>query len=136
MDQSISKVLGQRIRALRKSAGYTLVTFAQALHRGKSVVSKYERGEVSIDITTLKQIADLLGVSLTMLLADIGNPGTELFSSSELTSEGSPYEVLYMYMYAAHRGKPAINRNVVHISENAASIYAELKDERHIEEYN
>lgn len=135
MEQSINKALGHRIRALRKSAGYKLVTFARELHRGKSVVSKYERGEVSIDITTLKQIADVLGISISALLADIGEPGVNLFTGAGTVPEDGSYETMYMYMYAAHRGRPTICRNVAHIYDNSVSIYAELADERRIEDY-
>ena len=59
--EEICKTVGARIRFLRRQQGYTLTGFAEALSRGKSTVSKYERGEISIDIVTLSEIAQVLG---------------------------------------------------------------------------
>lgn len=62
---NICKEVGAKIRYFRKLQGYTLESFATILHRSKSVLSQYERGEISIDLLTLQQISNALWVFLS-----------------------------------------------------------------------
>lgn len=64
----ITNHIGQRIRLYRKNKQLTLEQFAAQLHKSKSTVSKYECGEISIDIETLYEIADALQISIRQLL--------------------------------------------------------------------
>ena len=56
--------LGQKIREARKEKGLTLVEVARSAGCSPSFVSGVERGRVSPSITTLKQIANALGVNI------------------------------------------------------------------------
>lgn len=58
---------GSRIRMYRKSRGMTLQQLADKIHKSRSSVSKYENGEITLDIETLAEIAEVLEVSLNQL---------------------------------------------------------------------
>lgn len=59
--------VGTRIRMYRKSRKLTLQQLADAIHKSRSSVSKYENGEISLDIETLAEIAEVLHVSINQL---------------------------------------------------------------------
>ncbi|MDH5696335.1 MAG: helix-turn-helix domain-containing protein [Dehalococcoidia bacterium] len=56
--------LGQKIRQVRKEKGLTLEKVATSVGCSPSFVSQVERGKVSPSITTLKHIANVLGVNI------------------------------------------------------------------------
>lgn len=70
MQESIDYLVGNRLRQYRRLRGYSLIEFSAMLHRSKSAISKYERGEVSIDLRTLNEMARLLDIPLSALLLD------------------------------------------------------------------
>ena len=45
--------IGNKIKFFRKKRGLTLVEFADILCKSKATVSKYENGQITIDIVTL-----------------------------------------------------------------------------------
>lgn len=65
---AISMHTGERIRTYRKARGLTIQGFSRLIHKSSSTISKYENGEISIDIETLFHIADKLSVSVTQLI--------------------------------------------------------------------
>lgn len=56
----ISKEIGQNIRRTRKMRKITHQQLAQAIGKSQSAISKYESGEIAVDIDTLYAIADAL----------------------------------------------------------------------------
>ena len=64
----ISHEIGKRIRAFRKSRHMTLEELAQILCKNKSTLSKYETGEIVLDIETIYEIARALGIHVEQLL--------------------------------------------------------------------
>ncbi|RRJ65117.1 helix-turn-helix domain-containing protein [Paenibacillus oralis] len=64
----IDREIGDKIRTFRKKKGMTLADISKALCKSKATVSKYERGEIAIDIVTLYEIADVLHVHVNQLL--------------------------------------------------------------------
>ena len=53
------------LKELRKAAGFTQVQMAKLLNQTQSLYSKYERGEIRLDIIQLRTIAAKLGLTLT-----------------------------------------------------------------------
>ena len=45
--------VGQQIRKYRKAGKITLQQLADAIHKSRATVCKYENGEISVDIETL-----------------------------------------------------------------------------------
>lgn len=59
---------GKRIRHFRKSRAMTLEELAALIHKSKATLSKYETGEISIDLDTLYDLAAALRVHAEQLL--------------------------------------------------------------------
>lgn len=66
--EQINQKVGERIRNFRKKRSLTLVDLSQKLNKSKATVSKYERGEIVVDIQTLYEIAEVLDVHINQLL--------------------------------------------------------------------
>jgi len=79
--------LGQKIRETRTERGLTLEKVARDVGCSPSFVSQVERGKVSPSITTLKHIANALGVNIV----DFFLPSGE--EDSVVTQEGDRVEI-------------------------------------------
>ena len=64
----ISTEIGKQIRTFRKKRKMTLETLAGIICKSKSTVSKYENGEIPVDIETLYEIASSLQIHVEQLL--------------------------------------------------------------------
>ena len=64
----ISHEIGKRIRAFRKARHMTLDELARILCKNKSTLSKYENGEIVLDIETIYEISRALGIHVEQLL--------------------------------------------------------------------
>jgi transcriptional regulator with XRE-family HTH domain len=64
----IAVEIGKKIKSFRKSKGLTVQQLADLLHKSKATVSKYENGDIGIDIETLYEIAAVLNLHLEQLL--------------------------------------------------------------------
>ena len=62
------KHIGARIRLYRKHQNLTLEELAYMVHKSPSTICKYESGSVNIDILTLSEIAEALGVGTSQLI--------------------------------------------------------------------
>lgn len=60
--------VGSQIRFFRKLRGFTLKDFAAQLNKSVSTISKYESGDISIDVITLSEVAAALEVTIEQLL--------------------------------------------------------------------
>lgn len=63
-------IIARNIADLRKNNGLTQAEFAEKLNYSDKAVSKWERGESIPDISTLKLIADMFGVTVDYLLVE------------------------------------------------------------------
>ena len=64
----ISEEIGKKINIFRKKKGWTVQELGDAICKSKATVSKYEKGQISLDVDTLYDIAAALGVSPEQLL--------------------------------------------------------------------
>ena len=60
----ISQHVGSRIRMYRKMRGLTIQQLADQIHKSRASVSKYETGEITLDIETLHEISQVLQVHM------------------------------------------------------------------------
>lgn len=69
-------MIGERLRKLRNSAGYTQVELAEKVNIGSRQIWRYENEETIPDAVTMAQIATVLGVSTDYLvgLSDVPRP--------------------------------------------------------------
>ncbi|SMO68189.1 helix-turn-helix domain-containing protein [Ruegeria faecimaris] len=72
-----SATLGADIRALRKARGLTLTEIAERLNRSVGWLSQVERDKSEPSISDLRQIAECLGVPMSMLFAHSAAPANE-----------------------------------------------------------
>ena len=50
--------VGEQIRQYRKAGKMTMQELADAIHKSRATICKYESGEISVDIETLYEIRD------------------------------------------------------------------------------
>ena len=62
------KALGQRIRAIRRARGFTLVQLAGATGMSRTTLSAIECGQRKLRISQLTAIADALGTDINEIL--------------------------------------------------------------------
>ena len=100
----ISVETGKQIRLYRKLRRLTLEDLSRIICKSKSTVSKYEKGEIAMDIETLCEIAEALHIQ----------PGQLLYTPPE--KSGSPSAVrrpaffrdtsrLFSYLYDGRAGR-------------------------------
>ncbi len=124
----ISFHVGNRIRLYRKMKHLTIEVFASMIGKSKATISKYENGDISIDIETLFEIAKALGVSINQLV-DYELPISEDLSSAE---EFVGKVRTYLYFYDGRKNR--IIKNIIEIQgkgENgkcSANLYADVDD--------
>jgi len=98
----ISTHIGGRIKMYRKVQGLTIQDLADRIHKSRASVSKYENGEVVLDVETLFEISRVLHVGVSQL-ADYRQPQEMPEPAAAQTSAGkSPFyeaDRLYFYFY-------------------------------------
>jgi len=67
-DNEFLRLLGNRIRILRKQKGYTQEQLAAQFDNHGEQIGRIERGELNVSICTLKKIAEGLEIELSELL--------------------------------------------------------------------
>lgn len=130
--KEISMHVGQRIRLYRKTKNLTIETFAGMIQKSKATVSKYENGDISIDIETLFTIAQALGVSVNQLI-DYEEVSVEGDAEGETIKRSLSKTRYYLYFYDGRRSR--IARNVIEVQDGgeengvfSANMYAYLED--------
>ena len=68
--KDIKAIIAENISMLRKNYPMTQIELAERLNYSDKAVSKWERGESVPDISVLKSIADLFGVTVDYLITD------------------------------------------------------------------
>ena len=63
----ISRQIGARIRARRREMGMTLQQLADAIHKSRASMSKYETGDIVLDVQTLYDLSKALDMELSQL---------------------------------------------------------------------
>lgn len=63
--------LGRRLRYLRESKGYSIYDVERRIQLHFSTISKYERNERQPSIEVLRELAEIYGVPLASLFADV-----------------------------------------------------------------
>lgn len=74
----ISIYVGQQIRKYRKAGKMTIQQLADAIHKSRATVCKYENGEISLDVETLYEISQVLQISVSQLISYAEPQGEEV----------------------------------------------------------
>ena len=97
----INQHIGNRIRGFRKSQGLTLQQLADMIHKSRASLSKYENGEITLDVETLYDISQALGVEMNRL-TDFQDSKPAPLPIQPTGVNRSPFyqaERLYFYFY-------------------------------------
>jgi len=70
--ENLKSIIAKNIVLLRTGAHLTQAELAERLNYSDKAVSKWERGESLPDITVIKAIADMFGVTVDWLLRENG----------------------------------------------------------------
>lgn len=116
--ENINAYIGGKIRNYRKMRKMTLQQLADAIHKSRPTVSKYETGEITLDVVTLCDIAKALEVDLCRLtdypMAESEN--REIRSSYTGTSPFFRADQLYFYYYDGRYGR--LKEAVIYVYKN------------------
>lgn len=89
---NIDKKIGENIRKYRTAYNMTLKDLAEKLHKSVSTISKYEKGDISLDISTFLEMTNIFQISPMAFL------GTADVTLDE-PQYSSHVEKKYMYSY-------------------------------------
>lgn len=73
-DPKINRELGEKIRTVRKTRGYTREALAECIDVSSRFLAEIEAGKVGASLITVKRICLALGVSADYLLGLAGEP--------------------------------------------------------------
>ena len=118
--QEVRAHIGSRIRLYRKVKHYTLTDLAERIHKSKATLSKYETGEITVDIETLFDIAAALDVTVQQLIDYYPEPE----EAAPAADSFFPQRLIYLYFYDGRVKK--IIRNLLEISREGGAPTASL----------
>ena len=90
---NVDEKVGRNIRKYRMAYNMTLKELAIRLHKSVSTVSKYEKGDISLDISTFLELSKIFKVSPLAIIGD------EIAEEEEECTYAETIEKLYMYSY-------------------------------------
>ncbi|MGE8018508.1 helix-turn-helix domain-containing protein [Peribacillus frigoritolerans] len=100
----INQEVGKKIRAFRKSKGMSAQQLADTIYKSKGTVSKYETGDIAIDLVTLYKIADALNIQVEQLLYIEHRKATSLLNNLPSTFFKNSTR-FYSYFYDGRNNK-------------------------------
>ncbi len=123
---SVNQHVGSRIRLYRQMKRYTLAELAEKIHKSKATLSKYETGDIAVDVETLFEVAEALRVRPMQLLDYDAEP-----QMKERVPDGFfPEKRIYLYFFDGRKRK--VRCSLLDISREgtpaSASLYYDVKD--------
>lgn len=100
----------------------TIQQLADAIHKSRPTVSKYETGEITLDVTTLWDIANVLEVDLSQLTDYQPVQESEAGADLPLYDGESPFfraEQLYFYYYDGRYDR--LKEAIIHVHKGRVS---------------
>ena len=88
---NVDEKVGRNIRKYRMAYNMTLKELAVRLHKSVSTFSKYEKGDISLDISTFLELSKIFKVSPLAIIGD------EIAEEEEEYTYAETIEKLYMY---------------------------------------
>lgn len=119
----ISKHVGEKIRLYRTVRGMTIQDLSDRIRKCKTTVSKYERGDITVDVETLVEISRVLNVPVEQF---IDLPIYDDSASSKEIHKGVFYDASRMYMYFYDGRVKNINCSVLEIKNSTNETKAVL----------
>ena len=111
---TLEKEVGRKIRYYRKKKKLKACELAAAVNKSSASISKYENGQIAIDIVTLYEIADALDVPPEKLLYHAPSPAAVVMDES-VPAFFIGVTRLYMYYFDGRNNR--VTRTVIDIRE-------------------
>lgn len=128
---SLYITLGAKIRAFRKARNITLAQMSKALNKSISTISKYETGEIAIDIELLIDLCRYLDIDIHNLLPDTRTSGRNLPAERYMNHF---VERFYIYWFKGGENKIHISAIENDNSTLCSTFYFDVRDIRNIYE--
>lgn len=131
MDEYLKEV-GKKIKKIRKLKNMTLDDLAKKINKSKSAVSKYENGEINIDLVTLKEISDVFEIEIANLIPqDFVEPKKKFTDLDKVPRFFKEDSKIYSYYYDGRNSK--IVKSLIEISggedeDCRVSMYMNISD--------
>jgi transcriptional regulator with XRE-family HTH domain len=109
----VSAAIGKRIREIRKDRNYTLEDLGNIVHRSKSTLSKYENGEIVLDIETLFEIARAFRISIFSLITLPFNEERRQEESERTPCSHDIFSCPLLYLYYYDGEYKCIRRSMI-----------------------
>ena len=118
--EPIRQYVGQKIRSYRKMKKMTLQQLADAIHKSRATVSKYENGEISVDVETLYEISAVLEVGMEQL-TDYHPPRDEeqTVTVSDYNGESPFFRAQRLYFYFYDGRYKRLKEAVIHVHKKS-----------------
>lgn len=120
--EPINHYIGSKIRHYRKMKNMTIQQLADAIHKSRATVSKYETGEITLDVATLWDIATELDVDFSQLTDYQPVREVEPVPETPLYTGESPFfqaDQLYFYYYDGRYDR--LKEAIIHIHKNRSA---------------
>ena len=119
--ETINNYTGAKIRNYRKMKKLTIQQLADMIHKSRATVSKYENGEITLDLETLYDISQALDIGIEQL-TDYHPASDEESSEPVIDYTGeSPFfqaDKLYFYFYDGRYNR--LKESVINIHKKSA----------------
>ncbi len=113
----LTRHIGSRIRTFRRQRHMTLQQLAEQIHKSRATVSKYESGEITLDVDTLYDISFVLGVELSQL-TDYQPPRPQPVPRPVRTGSYSPFfEAQNLYFYFFDGRYHQLKDGIIHVEK-------------------
>ena len=111
----LNQHIGARIRSYRKKRNLTLQQLADMIHKSRASVSKYEVGEITLDVETLYDISIALDVNMNQLTdyRKVSEPTPPLPINH--TTHSPFYQATQLYFYFYDGRYKRLKDGVIHI---------------------
>lgn len=130
----VNQHVGSRIRLYRKAKKLTLLALSQQIHKSKATLSKYETGDITVDIATLFDIANVLGIKVQQLIDY--TPPSSVPAAVKQTGSFFPQKHIYVYFFDGRVGK--IIKSLLEVDQESirgtASFYHDVPSFERFEE--
>lgn len=124
--EDLDRIVGSRVRLYRKMKRFTLAELAERIHKSKATLSKYENGDIPLDVRTLCELADALGIRVQQLL-----DGVQAVQAGSASGDSFfPQRRIFVYYYEGRKRR--IVRSLLSIRHegagSTATLYYDLPD--------
>ncbi len=117
--ENINQYTGKKIRNYRKMKKMTIQQMADSIHKSRATVSKYETGDISLDLETLYEISKVLDVGIEQLI-DYHQEEEAVEDEPEDYIGISPFfkaDRLYFYFYDGRYDR--LKESIIHVHKNS-----------------